>query len=40
MVSAGYAVLGRWRETYEAIDYERAVAPLESLGAEHLADRT
>ncbi len=40
VVSAGYAVLGRWRETYEAIDYERAVDTLESLGAEHLADRT
>lgn len=39
VVSAGYAVLGRWRERYDDIDYERAVDLLESLGAEHLADR-
>jgi iron complex transport system ATP-binding protein len=40
VVSAGYAVLGRWREKYEDVDYEQAVDMLESLGAEHLADRT
>ncbi|MGN7781192.1 ABC transporter ATP-binding protein [Mycolicibacterium sp. 22603] len=40
VVSAGYAVLGRWREKYDAVDYEQAVDMLESLGAEHLADRT
>jgi iron complex transport system ATP-binding protein len=40
VVSAGYAVLGRWRERYEDVDYQRAVNMLESLGAEHLADRT
>ncbi|MDH6677543.1 ABC transporter ATP-binding protein [Prescottella soli] len=40
VVSAGYAVLGRWREQYENMDTERAVEMLESLGAEHLADRT
>ena len=40
VVSAGYAVLGRWRETYEEVDYHRAIDMLESLGAEHLADRT
>lgn len=39
VVSAGYAVLGRWRERYDDIDYERAIDLLESLGAEHLADR-
>ncbi|MGB8403285.1 MAG: ABC transporter ATP-binding protein [Mycobacterium sp.] len=39
VVSAGYAVLGRWREHYEDVDYHRAVDTLESLGAEHLADR-
>ena len=39
VVSAGYAVLGRWREKYEEVDYHRAVDMLESLGAEHLADR-
>ncbi|UGT90055.1 ABC transporter ATP-binding protein [Mycobacterium ostraviense] len=40
VVSAGYAVFGRWRERYEDLDYRRAVDMLESLGAEHLADRT
>ena len=40
VVSAGYAVLGRWRERYDDVDYERAVDTLESVGAEHLADRT
>ena len=40
VVSAGYAVLGRWRERYEDVDYNRALDMLESLGAEHLADRT
>ncbi len=40
VVSAGYAVLGRWRESYEDIDYAQAVDMLESVGAEHLAERT
>src|SRR6201991_2798316 len=40
VVSAGYAVLGRWREKYDEVDYEQAVDMLESLGAEHLAERT
>ncbi|MFC6011000.1 ABC transporter ATP-binding protein [Nocardia lasii] len=40
VVSAGYAVLGRWRERYEDIDTERAVDMLETLGAEHLSERT
>ncbi len=40
VISAGYAVLGRWRETYEDVDYEQAVDMLESVGAEHLAMRT
>jgi iron complex transport system ATP-binding protein len=40
VVSAGYAVLGRWRERYEDVDYQRAIDMLESMGAEHLADRT
>jgi iron complex transport system ATP-binding protein len=39
VVSAGYAVLGRWREKYEDVDYAQAVDMLESVGAEHLADR-
>ena len=40
VVSASYAVLGRWREEYENIDYTQAIDTLESVGAEHLADRT
>jgi iron complex transport system ATP-binding protein len=40
VVSAGYAVLGRWRERYDDVDYEQAVDMLESVGAEHLSDRT
>lgn len=40
VISAGYAVLGRWREHYEDVDQSRALDTLESVGAEHLADRT
>ena len=40
VVSAGYAVLGRWRERYEDVDYNQAIDMLESVGAEHLAERT
>src|SRR5215470_2690268 len=40
VVSAGFAVLGRWRENYEDVDYEQAIDMLESVGAEHLAERT
>jgi iron complex transport system ATP-binding protein len=40
VVSAGYAVMGRWRERYDDVDYNRAVDMLESVGAEHLAERT
>ena len=40
VVSAGYAVLGRWREKYDDMDYEQAIDMLESVGAEHLAERT
>jgi iron complex transport system ATP-binding protein len=40
VVSAGYAVMGRWREKYDEVDYHQAVEILESVGAEHLADRT
>lgn len=39
VISAGYAVLGRWRESYDAMDRAQAVESLESMGAEHLADR-
>ncbi|MEH3143182.1 MAG: ABC transporter ATP-binding protein [Mycobacterium kyogaense] len=40
VVSAGYAVLGRWREKYDDVDYAQALDMLESVGGEHLADRT
>jgi iron complex transport system ATP-binding protein len=40
VVSAGYSVMGRWRERYEEVDYNQAVDMLESVGAEHLAERT
>lgn len=40
VVSAGYAVLGRWRESYDDVDHERAAQMLAGLGADHLADRT
>ncbi len=40
VISAGYAVLGRWREKYDEMDRAQAVESLESMGAEHLADRT
>lgn len=40
VVSAGYAVLGRWREEYERGDLARAEALLRQLGVAHLAERT
>lgn len=40
VVSAGYSVLGRWREKYDQEDFDRAADILESIGAEHLAERT
>ena len=32
--------MGRWREQYDDVDYAQAIDMLESVGAEHLADRT
>jgi iron complex transport system ATP-binding protein len=40
VVTASYAVVGRWREDYDEADHQRAAVLLTSLGAEHLADRT
>ena len=40
VVSAGYAVLGRWREAYDQADFDRAADTLEMIGGEHLAMRT
>lgn len=39
VISAGYAVLGRWREAYDEIDVVQATEILETMGAEHLANR-
>jgi iron complex transport system ATP-binding protein len=40
VVSASYAVVGRWREHYDQLDHQRAQTLLSQLGIEHLADRT
>jgi iron complex transport system ATP-binding protein len=40
VVSASYAVVGRWREEYDALDHDRAMDLLTEVGAAHLADRT
>ena len=39
VVSAGYAILGRWREDYDETDYQQALEVLEQVGAIHLMDR-
>ncbi|MFD4253641.1 ABC transporter ATP-binding protein [Amycolatopsis thermoflava] len=39
VVSAGYAVIGRWREQYDTMDTGRAEELLSALGIRHLADR-
>ncbi|ASO18879.1 putative ABC transporter ATP-binding protein YlmA [Actinoalloteichus hoggarensis] len=39
VVSAGYAVMGRWREDYDSLDLDRATELLDSLGMGALADR-
>ena len=40
VLTAAYAVLGRWRESYDGLDAERARGLLAALGAAHLAERT
>jgi len=40
VVSASYAVVGRWRESYEELDHDRARGLVEAMGAAHLWDRT
>ncbi len=39
VVSAGYGVLGRWRERYDDMDFDRARELLEAMGITRLADR-
>jgi iron complex transport system ATP-binding protein len=40
VLTASYAVVGRWRERYEDYDEHRAHDLLSKLGVAHLADRT
>ena len=40
VVSAAYAVVGRWHEEYEGFDHERADALLDRFGMLELRDRT
>ncbi|MBU2697450.1 MULTISPECIES: ABC transporter ATP-binding protein [Pimelobacter] len=40
VLSASYAVLGRWREEYDDVDHARADALLREVGVMKLADRT
>ena len=40
VVSASYAVIGRWREEYDDLDHGRANALLIEVGAKALLDRT
>ncbi|MFC6285181.1 ABC transporter ATP-binding protein [Nocardioides sp. GCM10027113] len=40
VVSASYGVVGRWRETYDHLDHDRARDLLVEVGIAHLEDRT
>ncbi|MGH3496735.1 MAG: ABC transporter ATP-binding protein [Nocardioidaceae bacterium] len=40
VVSASYAVIGRWREHYDDMDHDRARELLSEIGVGHLAART
>jgi iron complex transport system ATP-binding protein len=40
VVSASYGVVGRWRESYDDLDHDRAGSLLVELGVPHLTDRT
>ncbi|MFS2293134.1 MAG: ABC transporter ATP-binding protein [Actinomadura sp.] len=40
VLTASYAILGRWREEYDSTDVSRAVALLEALGCGDLLRRT
>jgi iron complex transport system ATP-binding protein len=40
VVSASYAVIGRWREQYDELDHERAQELLAQLRIDALAERT
>jgi len=40
VMTASYAIVGRWRERYESSDHARAHALLAQLGVSHLSTRT
>jgi len=40
VVTASYGIVGRWRESYDALDHDRAAGLLEALGVSHLSERT
>ena len=40
VVTASYGIVGRWRESYDALDHGRAAALLGDLGVAHLSERT
>jgi iron complex transport system ATP-binding protein len=40
VISAGYSVLGRWREAYGRLDVRRAIGLLERVGVGDLGERT
>ncbi|HEY3738164.1 MAG TPA: ABC transporter ATP-binding protein [Jatrophihabitans sp.] len=40
VVSAGYSVIGRWREAYGRLDVRRAAMLLDRMGVAELAERT
>ncbi len=40
VLTAAYAVVGRWREDYQGYDEQRAAGLLTRMGIDHLADRT
>jgi iron complex transport system ATP-binding protein len=40
VVTASFGIVGRWRESYDALDHARAAYLLDALGVAHLGDRT
>jgi iron complex transport system ATP-binding protein len=40
VLTASYAVAGRWRESYDETDHRRSKDLLAAFGVDHLADRT
>jgi iron complex transport system ATP-binding protein len=40
VLTAAYAIAGRWREHYDELDHDRSLDLLAAFGVRHLADRT